>query len=143
MGPLPVRVDKSAIQVRLEGLHQPVEFPQKRLTEELVQDRPVEALYEPVGSGATHPGAPVLGVVERQIELVGVSVAESALPAVVPEDCRDLQAPLPVKRKHVVVEHGHAGVRALGDVEEGEGALGVGVHHGVQSTIPTLLTRPT
>jgi hypothetical protein len=65
----------------------------------------VKALDEAVGPGVLDLRLAMLNVVQGQVELIGVGLGATVLPAVVSEDGLYREGALLVEGKHVVVEH--------------------------------------
>jgi len=96
MGPLCVVVHEPGVEIALQGLSGLVELGAEGVAEELVQHGAIEPFHEAIGLRAPHFRAPMLNVVQLQVDLVGMAVRTAELPPVVGEQRRDLYPMLAV-----------------------------------------------
>jgi hypothetical protein len=125
---LRVVVDQPGIEVRLELLHALVELGAKGDAEELVQDRAVEALHEAVGLRLANSGAPMLDVIQGQVQLIRMGLRAAEYAAGVPQDSRDGDLPLLIERQDVVVHESSHLLRSLGGMQKAKAVAAMGIY---------------
>ena len=74
----------------------------------------------------------MLDVVEFQVDLIGMGVGAAELAAIVCQQRRYGDPPLPVEREGVIMQNRHGGLRLLRRVQEAKRIAAISVHHGMQ-----------
>src|SRR5436190_1073729 len=141
MRPLLVVVDEPGIEIGLQFLDRAIDLFTERHPIELVEQRAMEALADPVGLWALGLCAAVIDVLDRQVELVLVAFPAAELGAAIGQHPAQPDAVLIVERHHPIVEDLGGGDWRLSVIELGEGHLGVGIDKGLLINPPDALQR--
>lgn len=143
MRPLVVIPHEPCFEIRLQLLERRVELPPERDLIELLQDRLVETLADPVRLRALDLRPRVLEVVDRQEELVGMLVhAAAVLGPSIGQDAQQLPAFRFEERKDSIVEKIGRRDRGPRRVELREGDLRVRVDERLLVDPADALDRP-
>jgi hypothetical protein len=144
MGPCLIVFLHPLIEVGLQLFDAPVDLLAEGDAVELVEQRLVEALTDPVILRAACLGAGVVDVFDRQLEFVLVPIMGAAeFCAAIGEHAIDAQPMLVKERDHPVVQQVGRGQRGLAIVELGETHLRVGVDPRLLADAPHPFSVPT
>jgi hypothetical protein len=101
----------------------------------------METLADAVGLRAFGPGAAVIDVLDREVELIFMALPATELGAAIGQHPAKPDVVLIVKRHHPIVDDLGGGDRGLAVIERGEGHFGIGVDEGLLVHPPDALQR--
>ena len=102
----------------------------------------MEPLADAVGLRAFHLGSGVVDILDRQVELIFVTIVGTAiLCATIGQDPIDADRMVVEERDHPIVEDVGRGQWRLDQIELGEANLGIGVNHRLLIDPPDTLQR--
>ena len=139
MWPTIIVFDQPSIEVGLQLVNSVIDLLAERDPVELVQDGAMKALADTIRLWALGLGATVIDVLDREIELVFMTLGATKFGAAIGQHARQADVVFVVERHHPVIENLGRGDRGLAIIQLGKGDLGIGVDEGLLIDPPDAL----